>query len=50
MRGFPVSKFQDRLIQAQPLMADAGLNELFLTSEASALPLSSVAPRNLQTI
>ena len=47
MRGFPVSKFQDRLTQAQPLMANSGLNVLFLASEAVALPLSVPALRNL---
>mgnify|MGYP004041109843 CR=1 FL=1 len=47
MRGFPVSKFQDRLIRAQPLMAYTGLNALFLSSEAVVLPLSLLALRNL---
>tara|TARA_Y100000589_G_scaffold327219_1_gene368617 strand:- start:727 stop:879 length:153 start_codon:yes stop_codon:yes gene_type:complete len=50
MQGFSVSQFQDRRAQAQLFMAYAGLNELFLASEAGALPLSPVAPRNLQTI
>ena len=47
MRDFPASKFQDRLILAQPLMAYIGLNALFLPSEAVALPLSLLALRNL---
>ena len=50
MQGILVSKFNDSLAQAQLLIADASLNELFLASEASALPLSPVAPRNLRTI
>ena len=49
MQGFSVSKFHDGLAQAQLLMADAGLNELFLASDAGALPLSPVAPCNLRT-
>lgn len=50
MRGFPVSKFQDRLIQGQPLMANTGFNALFIASEAVALPLSLLALRNLCVI
>ena len=47
MRGSLVSKFQDRLIKPQPLMANTGLNALFFASEAAALPLSLLALRNL---
>ena len=50
MRDFPVSKFQDRLIRAQPLMAKTILNALFLVSEAVALPLTLLALRNLREI
>ena len=47
MRDFPISKFQDRLIQTQPLMAHTGLNELFIASEAITLRLSVLALRKL---
>ena len=47
MRGSTVKKFQDRLIEAQPLMANTGLNALVIASKAVALPLSLLALRNL---
>ena len=47
MRGFPVDEFQDRLTNSQLLMADTGLNTLFIASEAVALPLSLLARHNL---
>ena len=47
MQGLLVSNFQNRPIQAQPLMANTGLNALFFASEAVALPLSLLALRNL---
>lgn len=50
MQSFLVSKFQHGLARAQILIAHASLNELFLASEADALPLSPVAPRELRTI
>ncbi len=47
MQGLPVGKFQDRLIQAQPSMANTGISALFLPSDAVALPFSLLALRNL---
>ena len=50
MRGFPVSKFQNRLIQAQPLVAHTGIGALFLPSETVGLPFLQLALRNLYEI
>ena len=47
MRGFPVSKFQDRLIRATASYDNNGALRPVLAINGCALPLSLLALRNL---